>query len=339
MPASLTFYLTCFIFFTMQRIGIRSIPVTLGDVARRGLATSLAWALLAVWPAGGGVRFILIGDDNRAFGPYEAADTAIPILDGDFTLVVRSGSATLRSPGDPEFAQAPFFFTNQAVFTAGALAYRVMLTSTDFDAAFQAGRQTGHMQRQMEKAEAMEHAGDGLALLKAAAATNSLFLNRQAVSNVIERLEKRAAEENAMRAAGKAIFEGRWLPAAEVERLRLGREEQEMRAKGLQKVGDEWLTIDAARERRLEIAREAARAEGERLRQRELNQCRRCNGSGAIYFELRPMATAADSRIRDQPQRYMRIERPGVPPKDIKIETERNACPDCRGTGQRQRGG
>lgn len=138
-----------------------------------------------------------------------------------------------------------------------------------------------------------------------------------------------------MKAAGKVKVEGRWMAAKEAEK-RLGELEAErMRAQGYVLEGGAWMSPEAAREHRLEKAREAARKAAEERRQFEQNKCRRCNGTGSIYFEIRPTPSAAGPRGDTKPP-ALRVEKPGLPPKDSKYAIERDACPACGGTGRRK---
>lgn len=276
--------------------------------------------------------FVLVDEAGQGHGPYAfVQDTAI--LDGAYRLEPRGQSATLRGTADAG-TWGPFFFTNQASFRIGAQRYEVMRTTPAFADAHAAGLQTRRVQQAMAEAATNEDPRASLQLVEAARAANPLGRNTNAVAAAVARLSKRAAEEEALRAAGKVKVEGRWMEAKAAEKRLRELEAARMQAQGFVQEDGEWMSLDAARERRLEKARVAARKAAEERRRFEQNKCRRCNGSGAIYFEIRPSPAAASTRGGSKPP-DLRIEKPGVPPREAKYETERAACPDCNGTGQR----
>jgi hypothetical protein len=175
----------------------------------------------------------------------------------------------------------------------------------------------------------------GIERIEAAKAGHAGFRNTREVAAALASLAKRAAEEEAMKAAGKVKFEGQWLDAKTAAQRLAEQEAARMRAQGFVQEDGEWMSVEAAREHRLEKTRAAARQAAEDRRQFEQNKCRRCNGTGTIYFEIRPAPFAAGPRGASKPP-DLRIEKPGLPPRDSKYAIERDACPDCRGTGRRQ---
>ncbi len=297
------------------------------------IAVHLFW-ILAV-SRGAAESFVLIDAQHVGHGPYALA-TGTPVLAGRFTLDPRAGSISLRAGGDTEAILGPFTFTNHASLTIEDQVYRVMLTTPDFHTAHAAGQQTRAMREAVQTARSNEDARAGVALIESALAANTHFRNRQAVTNVLKELALRIAREEAKRTAGQVQFEGRWMSSAQAEALRQTREDEAKRAQGLEKIDGEWLTLEAARERRMEKAKaEAQRLAAER-RRHEANQCRRCKGTGSIYFEIRPRPTLANTRDGGRQLPDLRVEKPGLPPPDAKIETERSTCPACNGTGQRR---
>lgn len=282
----------------------------------------------------GGGSFLLIDDQNTGYGPY-TPDPVTLILDGRHRIEVRGNSATLSDAADDGSQAAPFFLTNHASVVVDGRRYRVLLLGHAFGEAHAIGRDTREMARTIESALAQENAEDGLAALSAAVVSNRLFRNTGEVDHARRRLQQRAQEEAAHRDAGRERFEGRWLPAAEVARLRRERHDAAMRAKGFENVDGEWLTLDAAREKRLEKVKAEARARGEAERQRERAKCPRCNGTGSIHYEIRPSVAAANARGGSKPP-DLRVERPGPPPKESPYRTQRAACPACEGSGKRK---
>ena len=278
---------------------------------------------------------VLVDTNGVGHGPY-AMTTGTSVLNDRYTLDVRGQSTTLLSVSSPDERLGPFFMTNHATIAVAEGCYGVIITTVDFEQAYEIGRQTHLIDESIRTALSDEDARDGLAHLQAAIATNQLCRNVQAVSNAVKRLVVQIGEDDLQRAAGKVKFEGRWLPAAEAKQLQQARVETEMRAKGFQQVDGEWFSIDEARDRRLEKAKAAAQALAAEQREYERNKCRRCNGTGSIYFEIRPSVAAASTRSGSSKPPDMRIERPGLPPAKSAHKIERDACPDCEGTGRRK---
>ncbi len=290
--------------------------------------------LLSPLLATGGSQFILIDAAWQGHGPYRL-ERGTTVLSGAFRIDLRGNSVTVQSVADETASWGPFFFTNQATVAFGTNTYRVMLTTPDFQKAYEVGLSTLAMRRAVQTALTNDDARAGIELIETALATNRLFRGPQAVSNALNRLAKQAAQEDVLRAAGKVKFENQWIPAADAERLRQKREDDRMQAQGLVKMDGEWLTLDAARTRRLEQAKAEAQKAAEALKQHELSKCRRCNGTGSIYFEVRPGLTAVNTRS-DAKTTEIRIEKPGLPPKNSPYKILRDACPACNGSGKRK---
>ena len=293
-------------------------------------AVLLLQALCAALRAG---SFVLIDAAGQGHGPYPLAQESV-ILGGAFTVAPRGSSATFRATTDNR-NWGPFFFTNQAVLRLGGQAYEVLLTTPDFNAAYAAGADTRLLAQVVAEAVTNAEARAGIESIEAAKAGHAGFRNTREVAAALANLEKRATEEEAMKAAGKVKFEGQWLDAKAAEKRLAEQEAVRMRAQGFVQEDGEWMSVEAAREHRLEKARAAARQAAEERRLFEQNKCRRCNGTGTIYFEIRPAPFAAGPRGASKPP-DLRIEKPGLPPRDTKYAIERDACPDCRGTGRRQ---
>lgn len=279
-------------------------------------------------------QFVLIDESERGHGPYQVGMGTL-ILEGRYRADVRGRSATITALSDPAEVAGPFFFTNQAAFKLGGESYRLLLTEAAFDEAYAAGSQTRQMEVAIVAALQMEEAAAAAEMLQAALATNSLCRNIQSVSNTLGVIEQRLAEEEKQRAAGRERFEGEWLPIAEVAKRRAEQHAAAMRAQGFELVDGEWLTQVAAHEKRLALAKEEAQRIAERERQREMMRCQRCQGSGVIYYELRPVVTLQDSRVQ-QKERVLRVERSADQIRNSRYETEKIQCPACRGSGQRE---
>jgi hypothetical protein len=290
----------------------------------------LLQALCAALRAG---SFVLIDAAGQGHGPYPLAQESV-ILGGAFTVAPRGSSATFRATTDNR-NWGPFFFTNQAVLRLGGQAYEVLLTTPDFNAAYAAGADTRLLAQVVAEAVTNAEARAGIESIEAAKAGHAGFRNTREVAAALANLEKRATEEEAMKAAGKVKFEGQWLDAKAAEKRLAEQEAVRMRAQGFVQEDGEWMSVEAAREHRLEKARAAARQAAEERRRFEQNKCRRCNGTGTIYFEIRPSPVTAGPRGASKPP-DLRIEKPGLPPRDSKYAIERDACPDCKGTGRRQ---
>jgi hypothetical protein len=314
-----------------------AIPVpNFKGAAGRVACLRVVCALLLLSPllATGGSQFILIDQAWQGHGPYRM-ERGTTVLNGAFRIDPRGSSVTVQSVADENASWGPFFFTNQATVTIGAATYRIMLTTSDFQNAYEVGLSTLAMRRTLQTALTNDDARAGIGLIEAELAANRLFRGPQVVSNALTRLVKQAAQDDVLRASGKVKFENYWIPAAEAERLKQKREDDRMQAQGLVKMDGEWLTIDAARTRRLEQAKAEAQKAAAALKQHEQTKCRRCNGTGAIYFEVHPGLTAPNTRD-DAMARGIRIEKPGLPPKDSTFKIERDACPACNGSGKRK---
>lgn len=295
--------------------------------ARRILLPLLAAGAAAVRAA----SFVLIDETaGLGYGPFPYAD-GTPVLDGRWSLALSGPSVFLRAADGSE-SHGPFAFTNQAVLNIGKTACRVLFVTPEFEEGFRIGRHTRAMREALRLAAAGDDPRAAAALLEQARATNTLHRNGREVEEMLKRLTAEAAREEALRAAGKVKFEGRWLPAAEAETLRQEREAAAKRAQGLQLVDGEWLTIDAAAARRREKAAAAARELARERRRQETMKCPRCKGTGSIYFELRP----APSFLTGDHTPDLKVERPGRPPEETTVRTEVRQCPDCRGSGQRR---
>ncbi len=277
--------------------------------------------------------FVLIDAAGQGHGPYPLAQDSV-ILGGAFTVAPRGASATFRATGDNR-NWGPFFVTNHAALRLGDQAYEVLLATPDFDAAFAAGADTRHLAQVVAEAVTNAEARAGIERIEAAKAGHARYRNTREVAAALAGLEKRAVEEDAMKAAGKVKVEGQWLDAKAAEKRLAEQEAARMRVQGFVQEDGEWMSVEAAREHRLEKARAAARQAAEERRRFEQNKCRRCNGTGTIYFEIRPSPVTAGPRGASKPP-DLRIEKPGLPPRDSKYAIERDACPDCKGTGRRQ---
>jgi len=296
---------------------------------RRLLGLGAAGLLAGLTAASQAGDFVLIDAAGQGHGPYPLAQESV-ILGGAFTVAPRGSSATFHATADNR-SWGPCFFTNQAALRVGGQAYEVLLTTPDFDAAYAAGADTRHLAQVVAEAVTNAEARAGIERIEAAKAGHAGFRNTREVAAALASLAKRAAEEEAMKAAGKVKFEGQWLDAKEAGRRYAAR----MREQGFVQEDGKWMSPDDAREYRMEKARAAARKMAEERRQFEQNKCRRCDGSGTIYFEIRPAPVVVGQRGSSR-QPDLRIERPGVPPKNSKYAVERSACPDCKGSGKRQ---
>lgn len=308
------------------------------DAGRRGrrrglLGLGAVVLLVGLAAASQAAGFVLIDAAGQGHGPYPLAQESV-ILYGAFTVAPRGSSATFRATADNR-SWGPFFVTNQAALRLGDQAYEVLLTTPDFDAAYAAGADTRHLAQVVAEAVTNAEARAGIERIEAAKAGHAGFRNTREVAAALAGLAKRAAEEEAMKAAGKVRVEGQWLDAKTAEKRLAEQEAARMRAQGFVQEDGEWMSAAAAREHRLEKARAAARQAAEERRQFEQNKCRRCTGTGTIYFEIRPAPVAAGPRGASKPP-DLRIEKPGLPPRDSKYAIERDACPDCRGTGRRR---
>lgn len=311
----------------MLRNGWRQLDA--GRGGRRLPALGAAVLLAAFSAMSQTAKFVLIDAEGQGHGPYpHTSDLAI--LDGAFTAVFRGAGATFRATaGNREWG--PYFFTNQASLRIGDQTYEVLLATAEFDEGLAAGADTRHLAQVVEAAVTNDEASAGIGLIEAAKAGHAQYHNTREVEAALASLTKRAAEEEAMKAAGKVKFEGQWLDAKVAGR----RYAERMREQGFVQEDGKWMSAEDAREYRMEKAREAARKMAEERRRFEQNKCRRCDGSGTIYFEIRP-APAVVGQRGSSSQPDLRIERPGVPPKNLKYAVERSACPDCKGSGQRK---
>ena len=300
---------------------------------RRLLGLGAAGLLAGLTAASQAGDFVLIDAAGQGHGPYPLAQESV-ILGGAFTVAPRGSSATFHATADNR-SWGPCFFTNQAALRVGGQAYEVLLTTPDFDAAYAAGADTRHLAQVVAEAVTNAEARAGIERIEAAKAGHAGFRNTREVAAALASLAKRAAEEEAMKAAGKVKFEGQWLDAKTAAQRLAEQEAARMRAQGFVQEDGEWMSVEAAREHRLEKARAAARQAAEDRRQFEQNKCRRCNGTGTIYFEIRPAPVATGPRGASKPP-DLRIEKPGLPPGDSKYAIERDACPDCKGIGRRQ---
>lgn len=312
----------------MLRNGWRQLDA--GRGGRRLPALGAAVLLAAFSALSQTAKFVLIDADGLGHGPYPMALDST-ILDGTFTAAFRGGASATFSATADNREWGPYFFTNQASLCIGDQTYEVLLTTAEFDEAFAAGADTRHLAQVMEAAVTNDEASAGIGLIEAAKAGHARHRNTREVEQALASLAKRAAEEEAMKAAGKVKFEGQWLDAKEAGRRYAAR----MREQGFVQEDGKWMSPDDAREYRMEKARAAARKMAEERRQFEQNKCRRCDGSGTIYFEIRPAPVVVGQRGSSR-QPDLRIERPGVPPKNSKYAVERSACPDCKGSGKRQ---
>ena len=280
---------------------------------------------------GADARDFVLLEKGLAHGPYSEG-MGVAVLGGMFKADTRGNSITFRTGGEDGKSYGPYFFTNLSEVAVGERSFTVVLTSGDFEAAHRVGRDTREMEARIDEALSADEPADGLRTLGDFAAAHPLFRNIQAFSNAWEHLESEAQAAVRQRESGRERFEGEWLPKAEVERRVRERHTAEMRRKGYEEVEGEWLTREAAAEKRLALAKKNARRIAEEERRREANKCRRCGGTGSIYYEIIPSvdlpSTRGGSKMPD-----LRRERPGIPPVNHRFETERFVCPDCRGAG------
>ncbi len=300
---------------------------------RRSTGAGCVLLLCVLCAASRAGSFVLIDETGLGHGPYALARGGT-VLGGAFTVEARGDSGTFRATVDGR-NWGTFFLTNQAALTLGGQAYEVLLTTPDFHDALAAGADTRHMEQVLAEAVTNDEARAGIEIIAAAKAAHARFRNTRAVEAALGSLGQRAAEEEAMKAAGKVKVEGRWMESGAAAKRLQELEAARMQAQGFVMEDGTWMSPEAAREHRLEKAREAARKAAEERRQFEQNKCRRCNGTGCIYFEIRPSQAAAGARGGTRPP-DLRIEKPGLPPKDSKYAIERDACPACDGTGRRK---
>ncbi len=277
-----------------------------------------------------GDQFVLINDvDGRGHGPY-LYGVGTPVLGGRWTLAIAGQAVRLRPASGQGPTYGPFTFTNQAELAVGLDRYRLLFLSPAFEEGRRIGVQTRAMRRVVESALKQDDPRSGAAAIEQALKTNNLARNSHEIESALKQLAANVAREEALLAEGKVKFDGVWLPKAVAEARRIEREEADKRAQGLVKVDGEWMTKEAAAALRREQIAEAARQQAARLREEEARRCRRCNGTGKIYFEIRPSPSMGDHKMPD-----LRIERPGEPPPGLNYKTEPAICPDCGGTGRR----
>lgn len=275
-------------------------------------------------------HFVLINEvDGRGHGPY-LYGVGTPVLDGRWTLAIAGQAVRLRPAAGEGQTYGPFTFTNRAELALGLERYRLLFLSPAFEEGRRIGAQTRTMREALRSALKNEDPHAGMAALQQAMTTNTLARNRHEADEALKQLGERVAREEALAAEGKVKFEGVWLPRAVAEARRIEREAAEKRAQGLVKMDGEWITREEEARRRGEQLAEARRKEAARLRQELANRCQRCNGSGKIYFEIRPSPSMGEHKMPD-----LRIEKPGVPPAGLTVKTEPATCPACRGTGKR----
>jgi hypothetical protein len=274
--------------------------------------------------------FVLINElDGRGHGPY-LYGVGTAVLGGRWTLAIAGQAVRLRPAADAGPTYGPFTFTNRAELALGPDRYRLLFLSPAFEEGRRIGAQTRAMQDVVRSALKGEDPRAGMAAIQQAMTTNTLARNRHEVERALTQLGERVAKEDALLAEGKVKFEGVWVPRDVAEARQAEREAADKRAQGLVKVDGEWITMEeSAARRRAQIA-ETMKKEAARLREAEARKCQRCNGTGAVYFEIRPVPSMSAHKMPD-----LRIERPGVPPPGLTVKTERAPCPACGGTGRR----
>ncbi len=258
----------------------------------------------------------------------------VEVLGGRYKADARGNSISFKAHEDGK-AYGPFFMTNLAQVVIAQRSFTVLFTTSDFDRGYEAGKQTLRLKQAIDRVQEAVEPADGLALLKEAAQANPLSLDSTSLSNVWKRLEGDAAEAERQRGMGRERFEGEWLPADRVAKLKAEQHASEMRAKGYEEIDGEWLTREAARDKRIEKAKAAAKELAERERKREAMKCRRCEGTGYVYNQIIQGVAATSTKGAMRVPDITR-ERPGKAPTDSRYKTEQFVCPDCRGSGQQK---
>ncbi|MDD5706594.1 MAG: hypothetical protein PHR35_11760 [Kiritimatiellae bacterium] len=290
---------------------------------------AIAMALLLCWCVHvGGSDFILIDRaSGLADGPHRLAEGTL-LLKGRWAISLQGNAVCLRSTADGGAGKCgPFVFTNRTRLTIGARPYELLLVASEYAEGYRSGEATRNVRSAIQTALTNDDPRAGLDLIERARSQNPGMCNNREADAAVKELEARQRLAEKMRLAGKVRCGGAWVPAAEVQALQAAREQEAMKSKGLVMHDGKWMTPEAAAaQTRAEAAREAAQ------RRREvLARCLRCNGAGKVHFEIRPAPVSPGNRMP-----ALRLERPGLPPRDSQFQTETKTCPDCDGSGKRQ---